>query len=200
MWGLSRHAYLTESVEPAARGRSIAAFGGAKRIGMLVGPALGGVVAATLGFAAAFVAFGSWPALAFGLCAALPGARSAAETAAAQAPRAPRRVAAGAGAAARPAARQRDAGFSVGADDPLGPPHRAAALRLVVLGLDVQAIGWVLSIAAAFDVALFPLAGVIMDRWGRKYAIVPCFVIQAIGMAAGAARRRLRRAWPWPAR
>jgi len=40
----------------------------------------------------------------------------------------------------------------------------------------------IMSVAQAFDVLLFYPAGVIMDRWGRKYAIIPSFLIQAIGM------------------
>jgi MFS family permease len=52
-----------------------------------------------------------------------------------------------------------------------------------VIGLDVQAIGWVVSISAGIDMSLFYPAGYIMDRWGRKFAIIPCFLIQAIGMA-----------------
>ena len=51
------------------------------------------------------------------------------------------------------------------------------------LGLDVQQVGWIVSLAAAFDVSLFPVAGWIMDRFGRKWAIVPSFALQALGMA-----------------
>jgi MFS family permease len=49
--------------------------------------------------------------------------------------------------------------------------------------LDVQSIGWIVTLAAAIDMAMFYPAGVIMDRFGRKYASVPSFLIQGIGMA-----------------
>ena len=52
-----------------------------------------------------------------------------------------------------------------------------------VLGLSVDQIGWIVSISVAVDFSLFVVAGWIMDRFGRKFAIVPCFGIQAIGMA-----------------
>jgi MFS family permease len=51
-----------------------------------------------------------------------------------------------------------------------------------VIGLDVQSIGFVVSISSAIDMTLFYPAGWIMDRLGRKYAIVPSFAIQALGM------------------
>ncbi|OGO15236.1 MAG: hypothetical protein A2Z14_08470 [Chloroflexi bacterium RBG_16_48_8] len=51
-----------------------------------------------------------------------------------------------------------------------------------ILGLDVDVIGYIVSIAAAIDVTLFLPAGWIMDRLGRKVAIVPAFAIMAVGM------------------
>jgi MFS family permease len=52
-----------------------------------------------------------------------------------------------------------------------------------LLGLDVGAIGIVMSAAAAVDMTLFYPAGWLMDRLGRKFAIVPSVLIQAAGMA-----------------
>jgi MFS family permease len=181
MWGLSRHAYLTESIRTEARGRSIAAAGGAQRIGLLVGPAAGGVIAGTLGFAAAFFAFGLVAVVAFILCAAFLEHRSPAE-------RQPRRRLGHRAALRQVLTQQRRLLLVSGMGFVLAQTIRSGrkvVLPLyagVALSLDVQAVGWVLSIAAAFDVALFPLAGMLMDRFGRKYAIVPCFTIQAIGM------------------
>ena len=52
-----------------------------------------------------------------------------------------------------------------------------------VVGLDLEAIGWIVTLSAAIDLAMFYPAGVIMDRYGRKYASVPSFLLQGIGMA-----------------
>ena len=52
-----------------------------------------------------------------------------------------------------------------------------------VLGLAVDQIGLIVSISVAVDFSLFVVAGWLMDRVGRKFAIVPCFGIQALGMA-----------------
>ena len=50
------------------------------------------------------------------------------------------------------------------------------------LGLDVAAIGTIISIAAAIDMSLFIPAGILIDRLGRKFASVPSFLIMGIGM------------------
>jgi MFS family permease len=52
-----------------------------------------------------------------------------------------------------------------------------------VLGLDARQIGMIVSLSWAADTAMFLPAGAIMDRWGRKAAIVPCFAIQGLGLA-----------------
>jgi MFS family permease len=52
-----------------------------------------------------------------------------------------------------------------------------------VLGLAVDSIGWISSLASAIDMLLFYPVGMIMDRYGRKFAIVPSFLVQGIGLA-----------------
>ena len=52
-----------------------------------------------------------------------------------------------------------------------------------VVGLDVEYIGYIVTISAAVDMMLFPVAGHIMDKYGRKYASVPSFVLMGLGMA-----------------
>jgi MFS family permease len=51
-----------------------------------------------------------------------------------------------------------------------------------MLGLGVEQIGWIMAISAGVDSLLFPLAGYIMDRFGRKWAYVPSFLIQGLAM------------------
>ncbi len=181
LWSISRHAFLTTSVPPRQRGRALAAFGGAQRIGLLVGPALGGLIASVGGFDAAFVVYGAVAMVAFAVCAVFL-------TPAAPGP-VPRRVA---GQVSVLAGVLRDHGRVLaiaGAGQVMAQAIRSGRRIVIplyaatVLGLDVEQVGWVLSIGAAFDVALFPVAGWVMDRYGRKHAIVPSFVLQAVGMA-----------------
>jgi len=51
-----------------------------------------------------------------------------------------------------------------------------------VLGLDVDSVGYIMSLASGIDMSLFVPAGIIMDRFGRKFAIVPSFIIQGFSM------------------
>jgi MFS family permease len=52
-----------------------------------------------------------------------------------------------------------------------------------VLGFDAQMIGFLEGVSGLVDAAMSWPAGTVMDRVGRKWAIVPSFAIQAAGMA-----------------
>ena len=51
-----------------------------------------------------------------------------------------------------------------------------------VLRLDVGMIGLIVSITSALELMMVLPAGWVMDKWGRKFAMVPCFVLQGIGL------------------
>ena len=182
LWGISRHAFLTTAVPAPQRGRAIAAFGGAQRVGLLIGPALGGLVAATGGYDAAFLTYGAIAAAAFVVCAVfleraqrpstVPTRHVGSLAAIAAVVREHRRVLVVAG-----------AGQFMAQGIRSGRKIVLPLFGATVLGLSVEQVGWIVSIGAAFDVALFPLAGWVMDRYGRKHAIVPSFLLQAVGMA-----------------
>ncbi|HET8632295.1 MAG TPA: MFS transporter [Thermomicrobiales bacterium] len=182
MWGLSRHAYITDVTVPAQRGRAISVFGGINRAGNLAAPALGGVVAQAFGLDSPFFLAGGLAALtAFVALLVVP------ET-----------MQKGAGApghrmrwglvAKMLRTNWRDVS-AAGVAQVFGQMIRAGRQLLIplfgksALGLDVAAIGTIISIGAAFDVAMFVPAGITMDRFGRKVATVPSFAIMAVGMA-----------------
>ena len=182
LWSLSRHAYLTEATRSVGRGRALAAFGGATRVGHFIGPALGGVVAGTLGFAAAFWLYAVIAAAALWMCWAYLEARD---------PRSadPQHRLGHRAALAHVLRAQRSTLLVTGSGLVMAQMIRSGRRIVIplygaaVLGLDVQAVGWVLSAAALLDVTMFPVAGMLMDRLGRKWAIVPSFALQALGMA-----------------
>lgn len=179
LWGLSRHAFLTQATRSGRRGRAISAFGGVARAGALLGPAVGGGVAALFGLRAPFLVYGAVALAAlvvvlFAVPATAPGGSER-------------------GALKRPnyLALKPFTGVltTAGTAQLMAQMLRAGRRVLVplyashVLGLDVGAVGVVLSASAFADMTLFYAAGQLMDRLGRKFAIVPSFVVQALGLA-----------------
>ena len=65
---------------------------------------------------------------------------------------------------------------------------RAARQLLIPLwgnaiGLNASEIGLIMGIAAGADMAMFPVAGYMMDNWGRKQAAVCCMGVIAVALA-----------------
>ena len=50
------------------------------------------------------------------------------------------------------------------------------------VGLSAGDVGLLISIGALADLLLFPVSGVLMDRFGRLFAIVPAFSLMGIGL------------------
>lgn len=59
-------------------------------------------------------------------------------------------------------------------------------LMAVLLGLDEASVTLIFGISAIIEIALFYPAGVIMDRWGRRAAIVPCMLGLGLGFLVAA--------------
>jgi MFS family permease len=64
-----------------------------------------------------------------------------------------------------------------------GPPVVLPLYGAQVLGLGVEQIGLLFSISSFIDMLLFYPTGLIMDRAGRKWAIVPSALIMGLGLA-----------------
>lgn len=182
MWNISRHAYMTDLVPIVRRGRVSATFGGINRIGSFLGPVLGASLGANFGLRVPFMLFGLITAVAFVL--------SALYVNEAVAPRTKRGGVRGHTSHLIEVMRTYASILTTaGIAQLLAQMIRTARNSIIplyaadVVGLDLQAIGWIVTLAAAIDMAMFYPAGVIMDRWGRKYASVPSFLIQGIGMA-----------------
>jgi MFS family permease len=183
LFNLARHAYLADTVIPSSRGRSIALFGGINRVGRFAGPAIGGMVAAGYGLRAPFLVVGSACAVAFAVVAVF------CPTTTEVSPRDSTPSGSHLNHLLSNLKAQRRVLATAGVGQLFGQMVRAGRAVIIplyaadVIGLDVQAIGLIVSISAAVDMSLFYPAGLIMDRWGRKFAIVPCFLLQAIGMS-----------------
>ena len=176
-WNVSRHSYLAGATAAHERGRAISIFGGVNRIGSLGGPAIGGLVAASFGLRIPFLVYTilagtACVVAAFSLEKESPLPEGNRVTGFFETLKTHWRVLASAG-SGNLCAQAIRAGRSV-----IIPLYGAD-----VIGLDVKDVGLILSISSFVDMSMFYPAGIIMDRWGRKFAMVPCFLIQAVGMS-----------------
>jgi MFS family permease len=180
LWNISRHAYLTDVAPVGQRGRAIATFGGIFRTGGLFGQAVGGTLGAWLGLRAPFVAYAMIAAFTL-LFPALFGVNSSSSH--------PRTGHGHGGNLLGVIRSHYKVLLSAGVGQLFAQMIRSGRNIVVplygadVLGLDVQRVGLVMSISSTIDALMFFPAGYIMDRFGRKYAYVSCFLIQSIGMA-----------------
>jgi MFS family permease len=181
LWGISRHVFLADSIPPEERGRALSSFGGIMRIGTFGGPAIGGIVADRFGLASPFFISGALAAIALVISFLfIPEGQK-------------RNVSVSTRAYLRTLGRVvvdnkgvlTSAGFAqlctqmIRAGRQVIVPLYAA----YALNLDVTSVGAIISISSAIDMFLFIPAGVLMDRMGRKAAIIPCFIILSVGMA-----------------
>ncbi len=178
---LARQSYARRYIGPGIRGRLLALYGGIGRVALLLGPLLGGVLAQRIGFPLTFTVAASLMVLGL-IQGALAGGSEpivtrpeptgeTARTTYAMVARGHGRIIALAGLG--------QLGMAV---------VRFGRLILIplygseVLDLSVAEIGLVVTMASGLDLLLFPLAGWVMDHFGRLYAIVPSLVMLSLGM------------------
>ncbi len=178
-WGLSRHALIASATPVEQRGKVLSTYGGIGRIGVLLGPAAGGFIAAAVGVRASFAVSGAMAALALLLAVRyvqssdmlgrrVPGRWGIVRT------------------TIKTYARDLSA---AGAAQTFGQMIRAGRLLIIPLyasqelNLGPAQIGLVMTASSVLDVAMFVPAGILMDRFGRKTASVPSFAVMAIGTA-----------------
>jgi MFS family permease len=174
------NAYLADATQSGERGRIIALFGGINRIGQFAGPAVGGLVATAFGITAPFFLFSTLCLIAIiptvFFVKASPKQHSSKH----------------AHSYTQLFAILKDYKrifLTAGTGMLFAQMIRAGRQVIIplfgsdVLGLSLSAVGLIMSISSAIDMSLFYPAGIIMDRWGRKFAIVPSFILQGLGMA-----------------
>lgn len=178
LYALARVTYLSDAVPLERRGRVVSAVGGMGRIGMFAGPALGGLVASTLGRDQALACAGALLTLAALVLVALPACATLPSGASHRNPFAfvphvlvaHRRTFATAGAVMLALALV-----------------RSGRLLLIpicgtMLGMPENEVGLVKSASMGVDMLLFYPAGLAMDRLGRKWTAVPCLLILSFGV------------------
>lgn len=180
LWNIARHAYITEMVATGVRGRTNAGLGGLGRIAGFVAPVAGGILAERMGLQAPFVVYAALSVAGFVSAwiwipmdeASTKPSQDAALIRLWQVLRSQGRVLLAAGSGSLMAQTIRTA--------------RNVVIPLVAadhLGLDASDVGLIVSLSYAVDMLMFWPAGVIMDRFGRKWAYVPSFILQSAAMA-----------------
>lgn len=177
-WLLARLTHISEAVPASHRGKAISTMAGLQRFGNLIGPVVSGFVAEKFGYSWVFVGVAGVAAFSFVLVTfSVPANRKG----------------------------HHDESPSILKLVPhiLGRHYRVfvtagiAILFLTVLRagrqlliplwghqlqLDPADIGLVMGFAAAVDMTMFPLAGYMMDNWGRRYAAMACIGILSLGI------------------
>ena len=179
LWNIARHAYLVEEAHPSKRGRAIAGFGGIVRIGTFIGPAAGGFVAARYGMRMPFLVYATL-VLAIGIFITV-NIKPEGKTESSQTQLGVSRL-------LQTIKLYYRRLLIAGTGQLFAQMIRVGRMVLIplygadVIGLDVQAVGLIMSISWFVDTSMFYPAGLIMDRLGRKFAIIPCFLTQAVGI------------------
>jgi MFS family permease len=186
VFGLARHAYLTNAVAPSLRARALSTLGGVHRVGIFVGPFVGALVLSW---------WGSIGPYAVGAAAALAAAGLVAVTkdlavrdAAHRADRASTvRSREGSLTVFRVLRDHRRVLTTLGFGVIAVAATRAARNAIVPLwaeaiGLDATSTSIVFGLSGAADMLLFYPAGWAMDRFGRVHVAVPSMLVLGLGM------------------
>ncbi|MFN2304022.1 MAG: MFS transporter [Anaerolineales bacterium] len=180
IFSIARHTYITNAVRVNIRGRALSIFGGILRIGLFLGPALGGVLAAKIGLRVPFVAFAL---ISMAAILMLFFAKDHFDAETHQDSHNPklgfREVFTGRVSVFAMASLAHVLAQITRAGEGLILPLWGAD----VLNLSPDQIGWTVSLSAGVSMILFYPVGLIMDRLGRKFAIIPSFVIMGLGLA-----------------
>ena len=181
VFGLARHAYLAEVMPYELRGRALSTLGGTHRIGIFVGPFLGAAMMKGLGTDGAY-----WLHVVAAIAAAVvllvvpdpPAARGVVESAST----APRVGMLHVIRQQAPVLRTLGvAALLIGA----ARASREVAIPLwgEEIGLSPATTSLIFGVSGAFEMLLFYPAGMIMDRMGRRWVVIPSMLLLGVSLA-----------------
>ena len=180
LWGISLQTYLYESIGQARLGRASALMGGIYRLTSFVAPALGGFMGEALGLRFPFLLYAVLSLVSLVVAfASVPrpdlGNRKVRDERSGRFRdhlRANLRIVLRGG-----------PGYAVGQITRTSRNVIIPLFAAEVLGLSPSSIGLVTSLSFGVDLIMVYPAGVIMDRWGRKFAYVPSFFLQGMALS-----------------
>ena len=177
IWLLARMSFITETIQLEQRGRVISVLAGLQRAGALVGPIVAGVGAEAFGFRVAFAGAAALFAVSLALAVVCAEVGKPALSSAG-------------GARLLHVTRSHAHTFATAGSVMVILSFLRAGRLLMIplvgveLGLTATEIGLAFSLSAAIDMAMFYPAGVMLDRLGRKWALVPSLLLLGAGVAA----------------
>jgi MFS family permease len=178
-WQLARLAYVSETAPVDARGRALSMTGGMNRVGNFIGPVIGGFLAESYGYESAF-----WAQAFVGVAAAAVMFIIVRESTGSE-----QMEAHGVGGRiVDTVVTNRDVFLRAGGPIiALGLLRQARQVFLPLWGkeellLSESQIGLIVGASFFIDAAVFYPVGMIMDSYGRKWAMVPCLLTVAIGL------------------
>lgn len=174
LFQVANHLYLAEMVTVDNRGKVIAGLGGVSRLGMFAGPAFAGAVAGAFSLRVPFLITAAIALIVVAILYTYVPDSIQTTT-----PHKPHNIFQ---VIRQHATLLTASGVAVLCAQMVRAGRRVAIplFAAEVLQLDVQSIGLIVSIASAVDMTLFPIAGLLMDNWGRKWSIVPSFIMQGV--------------------
>ncbi len=181
LWMLSRHAFMTDVIPIANRGRAIALFGGVNRMGTFAGQFCSIFLGVNLRLP--FFIYAGIVVLNFVLCIFfIPETRrSADQTNGKKLPYLKNLL--------QVTRQHAQLLATAGVGQVCVQTLRRGCNIIIplyadeVVGLTTQQVRQVVMISSAVDMSMFPIAGYMMDRFGRRFATVPGVFIFATGMA-----------------
>ena len=177
-WQLARLAYVSEQASMVQRGRALSMLGGMNRVGQFIGPVFGGLTADQFGLGAPFVLQAILGVTAATMMFVVVRKGYGSEQVG------------GHGLGRRLLDTVMDnRGILIRTTFPMIALSVLRQARQVFLplwgddiGLSVSQIGVVASLSFGIDAAVFYPIGMIMDRFGRKWAAVPCLGTLGVGL------------------
>jgi MFS family permease len=179
VFGLARHAYLTEAIPIRKRARALSTLGGTFRIGLFIGPFIAAAIVSRWSIGTAYAFAATMNVVAAILTAFLPdvtGDRHATTTLARRRRRSVFSV----------LAEHRRILLTLGLGVLVIQAARATRQSIVPLwaesiGIDAATTSVIFGISAGVDMLLFYPGGAIMDRFGRVYVAVPSMIVLGLG-------------------
>ncbi len=178
-YNTARFSFAASVTTNENRGRSLSALGGTNRLSRIISTALGGFIGAQFGLRIPFLISGAIFLVAVLVMAFTIKPQSIT----------PRKTTSNIHTLWKVFIQNRNALWRAGLGAILLTTVRMARFTLIplyaseVLGLDASRIGIILSIASIADLLNVYTAGTLMDRFGRRFAAIPCVGVMAISMA-----------------